>query len=266
MGYWGLLVGRERAGAGAAPPGADVAGSTTNNQLLLSHSDRQVGHPELVGGLGPTEVPALEKLVSTYLWRDFHRGGGLMRIDRLLVDVGYKPGIVAAVKHKVGGSNMMLSKGLGIRASRQPMSTWKRRPGETHGHFWYVPNVNRTAEPACRRQVPAPSGGRELLEDVRPHRPGHGPRRPRQPDALRQAIRPRAVRPPRGRVRAVDRRSGPRPHGPRMVPQARQARQPLARLLGRLHRSGQPPGIRTPGEGTPHRQCKRYSKNDLRRT
>ena len=88
----------------------------------------------------------LEKLVSTYLAKDFRRGEGLMRIDRLLVDMGYKPGIVAAVKHKVGGSAMMLAKGIGIRASRQPMSTWRRKPGEQHGHYWYVPNVARTAE------------------------------------------------------------------------------------------------------------------------
>ena len=30
--------------------------------------------------------------------------------------MGYKPGVVAAVKHKAGGSAMMLSKGVGIRA------------------------------------------------------------------------------------------------------------------------------------------------------
>ncbi len=88
----------------------------------------------------------LEKLVTTHLGRDFSRGGGLMRIDRLLVDMGYKPGIVAAVKHKAGGSTMMLSKGIGIRAGRKPLSTYARHPGETHGHYWYIPNVNRTTE------------------------------------------------------------------------------------------------------------------------
>jgi hypothetical protein len=89
----------------------------------------------------------LERLVSEYLSRDWKRtGGGLMKIDRLLVDSGFKPGLVAAVKHKVGGAAMMLSKGVGIRAGRKPMSSYPRRPGEQHGHFWYVPNVKKTAE------------------------------------------------------------------------------------------------------------------------
>jgi phage terminase large subunit GpA-like protein len=89
----------------------------------------------------------LERLVVQHLERDWTRtGGGLMKIDRLLVDSGFKPGIVEAVKHKVGGSAMMLSKGVGIRAGRKPMSTYARRPGEVHGHFWYVPNVAKTAE------------------------------------------------------------------------------------------------------------------------
>ena len=88
----------------------------------------------------------LEKLVATYLARDYRRGESLMKIDRLLVDMGYKPGLVATVKQKVGGSAMMLSKGLGIRAGRRPLSDYERRPGETHGHFWYIPNVRRKGE------------------------------------------------------------------------------------------------------------------------
>lgn len=90
----------------------------------------------------------LERLVGEALSKNFRRGEGLMRIDRLLVDMGWEPaqGIIAAVKHKVGGTAMMMSKGVGIRASRQPMSTWKRRPGEQHGHYWCIPNVSRSRE------------------------------------------------------------------------------------------------------------------------
>ncbi|MCL2645426.1 MAG: phage terminase large subunit family protein [Phycisphaerales bacterium] len=92
----------------------------------------------------------LEKLVSTYLARNWQRGEGLMKIDRVLVDMGYKPGIVADVKRKVGGGGgggaMMASKGLGIRASRKPLSSYSRHPGEIHGHYWYVPNVRKTGE------------------------------------------------------------------------------------------------------------------------
>ena len=89
----------------------------------------------------------LEHLVGEALGRDFQvTGGGLMKVDRLLVDMGYKPGIVADVKHKAGSSTMMLAKGAGIRAGRKPMSAYQRRPGEVNGHFWYVPNVKRTSE------------------------------------------------------------------------------------------------------------------------
>jgi hypothetical protein len=99
-------------------------------------------------GVGPDAAikAGLEKLVATYLGTDFKRGAGLMRIDRLLVDMGYKPGIVAAVKHKAGGSAMMLYKGLGIRAGSKPMSSYARRPGERIGHHWYIPNTVKTAE------------------------------------------------------------------------------------------------------------------------
>ena len=88
----------------------------------------------------------LEKLVAASLARDFKRGAGLVKIDRLLVDMGFKPGLVADVKHKAGGAVMMLAKGVGIRAGRKPMSTYARKPGEVHGHFWYSPSVSKTAE------------------------------------------------------------------------------------------------------------------------
>jgi hypothetical protein len=99
-------------------------------------------------GSGPDGAihAGLDKLVQTYLTMDFRRGAGLMRIDRLLVDMGYKPGIVASVKHKAGGSAMMLYKGLGIRAGSKPMSSYARRPGEIIGHHWYTPNVSKTSE------------------------------------------------------------------------------------------------------------------------
>jgi hypothetical protein len=53
---------------------------------------------------------------------------------------------VADVKRRAGGAAMMPAKGLGIRASRKPLSAYTRHPGEVHGHFWYVPNVRKTSE------------------------------------------------------------------------------------------------------------------------
>ena len=89
----------------------------------------------------------LEKLVSDSLARDWRRAdGGLLRIEKLLVDSGYLPGVVAAVKHKAGGAAMVLSKGVGITAGRKPMSAYRRKPGETHGHHWYTPSIRRSGE------------------------------------------------------------------------------------------------------------------------
>ena len=89
----------------------------------------------------------LEKLVSDALARDWRRAdGGLLRIEKLLVDSGYLPGVVAAVKHKAGGAAMVLSKGVGITAGRKPMSAYRRKPGETHGHHWYFPSIRRSGE------------------------------------------------------------------------------------------------------------------------
>ncbi len=89
----------------------------------------------------------LEELVGRYLQKSWPRaGGGVLRIEKMLVDMGYKSGIVANVKHKVGGAAMVLSKGMGLRAGSKPMSTYRRHPGEVHGHNWYFPNVNKSSE------------------------------------------------------------------------------------------------------------------------
>ena len=109
--------------------------------------------PKMLGGVyaGMGEDGALqaglERLVAELLQREWPRaGGGVLRIDRLCVDMGYKSGIVAAVKHKVGGSAMVLSKGVGIKAGGKPISMYQRRPGWTFGHNWYMPNVAGTHE------------------------------------------------------------------------------------------------------------------------
>ncbi len=89
----------------------------------------------------------LARLVSEYTAKEWPRtGGGVLRIGRIMVDMGYKPEIVAAVKHAVGGDTMMLSRGVGITAARRPMSQYRRKPGERHGHNWYMPNVRGTNE------------------------------------------------------------------------------------------------------------------------
>lgn len=88
----------------------------------------------------------LEKLVTEYLAKEWSRGSALMKLDRMLVDSGYKPAIVADVKRRCGGSVMMLSKGMGIRATRRPFAAYTKKPGETIGDHWYIPNVRKTAQ------------------------------------------------------------------------------------------------------------------------
>ena len=88
----------------------------------------------------------MEKLTAEYLSRDWRRADGAsIRIERCLVDSGYLPGVVANVCHKAGAA-MMPSKGIGLTAGRKPMSTYRRQPGELHGHNWYMPNVRKTGE------------------------------------------------------------------------------------------------------------------------
>jgi len=99
-----------------------------------------------VGKEGAVQA-GLEKLVTDSLARDWRRAdGALLRIEKLLVDSGYLPGVVEAVKHKAGGAAMVLSKGVGITAGRKPMSAYRRKPGETHGHHWYFPSIRRSGE------------------------------------------------------------------------------------------------------------------------
>jgi hypothetical protein len=114
--------------------------------FTLADASRTLGRAFPGMGADGAIGAGLEKLVSEFLSREWRRGPGLAKIDRLLVDSGYKPEVVADVKRRAGGSVMMLSKGVGIRASRKPIAAYAQKPGEVIGHYWYVPNVRRTAQ------------------------------------------------------------------------------------------------------------------------
>jgi hypothetical protein len=120
------------------------------NEQLFSSAIRSPDRQDYGAGVDGSIHAGLEKLVSMYLNRDWGRGGSLMRIDRLLVDMGYKPGIVASVKQKAGGSAMMLAKGIGIRASRKPIAEYARRPSPAS--FW-----NSTCPPPQTMSISAVS-------------------------------------------------------------------------------------------------------------
>jgi len=88
----------------------------------------------------------LEKLAGELLARPWARtDGAALRVERLLIDSGYLPAVANAVAVKAGPA-VLLSKGLGLRAGNKPMASYTRRPGERHGHNWYIPNVSRSSE------------------------------------------------------------------------------------------------------------------------
>ncbi len=72
----------------------------------------------------------LEKLASELLHATWPvTSGGSMRIDKLLIDAGYLPGVVGSVCHKIGAGNVVMpSKGLGIKAGNKPMAAYQRHP------------------------------------------------------------------------------------------------------------------------------------------
>lgn len=92
----------------------------------------------------------LEALVSKYLAMSFPRAGsgGAVRIGKLLVDSGKWGTTVAAVKHRVGGSTMDLSKGVGIKAGNKPMSSLRLKPWQKRdpGGNWYMADTKGTRE------------------------------------------------------------------------------------------------------------------------
>jgi phage terminase large subunit GpA-like protein len=101
-----------------------------------------------VGSIQAGVQAGLEELVKSSLAREFPKsgGGGVMQISRLLVDSGAWKETIAAVKHRVGGVATVLCKGVGIKAGTRPMSMLKRKPGEKHFHFGYMPLTKGTRE------------------------------------------------------------------------------------------------------------------------
>ncbi len=91
-------------------------------------------------GIDGAILAGLEALILPLVNRDWSKAGGsTARLDKVLVDMGYKRKLAAAVKHKVGGTTIELAKGLGITAGRKPIADYVRKPGEVYGDHWYKP-------------------------------------------------------------------------------------------------------------------------------
>lgn len=84
----------------------------------------------------------LDALVGDLASREWGRP---VRVDRLLIDSGYKPKLVEATCRKVGGVTLA-SKGVGIKAGNMPMTAYKKKPGWRIGYNWCLPSVSGTGE------------------------------------------------------------------------------------------------------------------------
>jgi len=89
----------------------------------------------------------LRELCENLLKAEYQQaGGGVLRIGRLTIDIGYKGAIAAAVKHELGGDTIQFQKGFGLTARNKPFEEYRRKPGEVYGFHWYKPNIRGTRE------------------------------------------------------------------------------------------------------------------------
>ncbi len=64
---------------------------------------------------------------------------GEMRVERVLIDAGFKPDQVCDVcRNSPHAAVLLPSRGLGITAARKPMAEYNRRPGDRLGWHWYL--------------------------------------------------------------------------------------------------------------------------------
>jgi len=68
------------------------------------------------------------------------------RVDRLLIDRGYKAAVVEAVCRRSGSSVAMPARGEGLSPANKPFSEYRRQPGQTIGHHWRIPSTRGTRE------------------------------------------------------------------------------------------------------------------------
>ncbi|HUU30863.1 MAG TPA: terminase gpA endonuclease subunit, partial [Phycisphaerae bacterium] len=88
----------------------------------------------------------LEELARSLLAREWSRDdGAALKIDLMLVDRGYVRPVVETVCRRVG-SPMMPALGHAVKATAKPLSEYQRRPGQTLGHYWWIPSPRGSGE------------------------------------------------------------------------------------------------------------------------
>ncbi len=87
---------------------------------------------------------ALTALLLAREWR--REDGAVIRIDRCLVDSGYKPGIVQEFCRTSAHAGVLLpSRGMPVGAKNKPFSEYQQRPGERHGDNWLIKRMPHRA-------------------------------------------------------------------------------------------------------------------------
>jgi hypothetical protein len=88
----------------------------------------------------------LEKLTEELNATEYRReDGAVMPIDKLLIDQGYLPPVIHAFIRASGqSSQIMPAKGVGIGAAGRPMNEYIRKPGETIGSNWMIPQATNS--------------------------------------------------------------------------------------------------------------------------
>lgn len=93
-------------------------------------------------GLAPDAAirRGLEELVGTLMARSFEReDGAAMRVDRLLVDAGFRADLVADfARFSEHAGTVLPSRGVGIGPTARPMAELRRERGELHGPGWIL--------------------------------------------------------------------------------------------------------------------------------
>jgi hypothetical protein len=109
-----------------------------NDRGLTTMREQHGGRKEGWVAAG-VEFLVRDLLAEVYYIDGDDTGTETVKIDRLLIDIGYLPDVIEAVLRKVDQPAIIRpSYGVGIGAKKAPMSEWRMKPSEQlHiGHFW----------------------------------------------------------------------------------------------------------------------------------
>ena len=98
-------------------------------------------------GLEGSIYAALDELTGDYIAREWKQeGGGVMRIEKCLIDSGWglSTNVVFQFCRESSYSTLLLpSKGMGITAAQKPLSEYRRNQGDRIGDNWMIPSVRK---------------------------------------------------------------------------------------------------------------------------